>query len=62
MNLPNWLSLTLPDRRRALADGIDDVKLLLQPADIDLRHATLTRSLRFRDVSGRVTTVIARSV
>ena len=56
VNLPNWLSLTF-----RIDDGpwfdIDDVKLLFYRQTFNLRHATLTRSLRFKDASGRITTL-----
>jgi alpha,alpha-trehalase len=56
VNLPNWLSLTFR------IDGgawfhVDDAELLFYRQTFDLRHATLTRSLRFRDRSGRITTL-----
>ena len=56
VNLPNWLSLTFR------IDGgpwfhIDDAELLFYRQTFDLRHATLTRMLRFRDGSGRVTSL-----
>ena len=56
VNLPNWLSLTFR------IDGgpwfrIDDADLLFYRQTFDLRHATLTRKLRFRDGSGRITTL-----
>jgi alpha,alpha-trehalase len=56
VNLPNWLSLTF-----RVDDGdwfdVDDVELLFYRQTFDLRHATLTRSLRSRDGAGRITTV-----
>ncbi len=56
VNLPNWLSLTFR------IDGgpwfsVDDVELLFYRQTFNLRHATLTRQLRFRDHAGRITTL-----
>jgi alpha,alpha-trehalase len=57
VNLPNWLSLTF-----RINDGawfrVDDAELLFYRQIFDLRHATLTRSLRFRDGSGQITTLM----
>lgn len=56
VNLPNWLSLTF-----RVDDGpwfrVDDAELLSYRQVFDLRHATLTRTVRFRDGSGRNTTL-----
>ncbi|UXA08366.1 trehalose-phosphatase [Mycobacterium sp. SMC-2] len=56
VNLPNWLSLTF-----RINGGpwfhIDNAELLFYRQTFDLRHATLTRSLRFRDGAGQTTTV-----
>jgi alpha,alpha-trehalase len=54
VNLPNWLSLTFR------IDGgpwfhVDDAEILSYRQTFDLRNATLSRSLRFRDGSGRIT-------
>ncbi|WP_231639182.1 trehalose-phosphatase [Mycobacterium sp. Marseille-P9652] len=56
VNLPNWLSLTFR------VDGgpwfhVDEAELLFYRQSFDLRNATLTRRLRFRDGSGRITAV-----
>ncbi|CPR12166.1 trehalose-6-phosphate phosphatase OtsB1 [Mycobacterium bohemicum DSM 44277] len=56
VNLPNWLSLTFR------IDGgpwfhVDDAELLFYRQTFDLRDATLTRRLRFRDRCGRITAV-----
>ncbi|WP_420866044.1 trehalose-phosphatase [Mycobacterium lacus] len=56
VNLPNWLSLTFR------IDGgawfhVDDAELLFYRQTFDLRRATLTRRLRFRDDAGRITTL-----
>lgn len=54
VNLPNWLPLTF-----RINGGpwfhIDDAELLSYRQTFDLRHATLTRTLRFRDGAGRIT-------
>ncbi|ORW26200.1 trehalose-phosphatase [Mycobacterium palustre] len=56
VNLPNWLSLTF-----RINDGswfhIDDAELLDYRQTFDLRRATLTRRLRFRDGAGQITTL-----
>lgn len=56
VNLPNWLPLTF-----RIDDGpwfsVDDVELLSYQQTFDLRHATLIRTLRFRDHAGRTTTL-----
>jgi alpha,alpha-trehalase len=56
VNLPNWLSLTF-----RINGGpwfhVDDAELLSYRQTFDLRHATLTRELRFRDNSGQITTL-----
>lgn len=56
VNLPNWLSLTF-----RIDDGpwfrVDDAELLSYRQVFDLRHATLTRTLRFRHGSGHSTTL-----
>ncbi|BBX65818.1 putative glycosyl hydrolase [Mycobacterium saskatchewanense] len=54
VNLPNWLSLTFRIDGGPWFD-IDDAELLFYRQTFDLRHATLTRELRFRDAAGRVT-------
>lgn len=57
VNLPNWLSLTF-----RINDGpwfcVDEAELVSYRQVFDLRHATLTRTLRFRDRSGRSTTLM----
>ncbi|MEZ0351545.1 trehalose-phosphatase [Mycobacterium sp. pR1184] len=56
VNLPNWLPVTF-----RIDDGpwfsVDDVELLSYQQTFDLRHATLIRTLRFRDHAGRTTTL-----
>lgn len=56
VNLPNWLSLTFRINGGAWFD-IDDVELLFYRQTFDLRHATLTRTLRFSDAAGQITTL-----
>ncbi len=57
VNLPNWLALTF-----RINGGrwfhVDDAELLFYRQRFDLRDATLTRSLKFRDSAGQVTTLI----
>ncbi|MCV7053267.1 trehalose-phosphatase [Mycobacterium heidelbergense] len=53
VNLPNWLALTFRIDGEAWFD-VDDTELLSYRQTFDLRHATLTRQLRFRDGSGRI--------
>ena len=56
VNLPNWLSLTF-----RINGGpwfhVDDAELLFYRQTFDLRRATFTRSLRFRDSAGQITTL-----
>jgi alpha,alpha-trehalase len=59
VNLPNWLALTFRINGGAWFH-IDDTDLLFYRQTFDLRHATLTRSLRFRDGSGQITTLNQR--
>jgi trehalose/maltose hydrolase-like predicted phosphorylase len=59
VNLPNWLVLKLR------IEGEDpvrlaDVELLEYRHGLDLRHALMTRSVRFRDAAGRETTLSSR--
>jgi alpha,alpha-trehalase len=56
VNLPNWLSLTFRINGGAWFH-VDDAELLFYRQTFDLRHATLTRRLRFRDSSGQITTL-----
>jgi len=59
VNLPNWLVLQL-----RVEDGdairLADVELLEYRHDLDIRHATAIRRLRFRDRDGRETTLQSR--
>ncbi|OBJ05570.1 trehalose-phosphatase [Mycobacterium alsense] len=56
VNLPNWLPLTFRINDGAWFSA-DDTELLSYRQTFDLRHATLTRSLRFRDGSGQIATL-----
>jgi alpha,alpha-trehalase len=56
VNLPNWLALTFRINGGAWFH-IDETDLLFYKQTFDLRHATLTRSLRFRDSLGQITTL-----
>jgi trehalose/maltose hydrolase-like predicted phosphorylase len=59
VNLPNWLVLQL---RIEGGDAIRlaDVDLLDYRHELDIRYATVVRHLRFRDLSGRETTLHSR--
>ena len=59
VNLPNWLVLKLRIEGGA-AFRLADVELLDYRHEFDIRHATLTRELRFRDRAGRETTLVSR--
>lgn len=54
VNLPNWLSLTFRIDGGVWFD-VGRVDLLEYSQVLDLRRATLTRRLRFRDADGRIT-------
>lgn len=56
VNLPNWLSLTFRIDGGPWFD-IDQAQLLCYRQTFDLRHATLSRSVRFKDGAGRITTL-----
>ena len=59
VNLPNWLVLKLrieDDEPITLAN----VELLDYRHELDMRHAVVTRSLRFRDRVGRETSLVVR--
>jgi trehalose/maltose hydrolase-like predicted phosphorylase len=59
VNLPNWLPVTV-----AVDDGdwldFDQVEVLTQRQELDLRRGLLTRWLRFRDSGGRLTGLTQR--
>ena len=59
VNLPNWLSLSF-----RIDDGhwfdVSDVEILDYWQELNLRQATVTRSLRMQDATGRVTCVEQR--
>lgn len=59
VNLPNWLPVTI-----AVEDGdwldFEQVEVLTQRQELDLRRGLLTRWLRFRDAGGRVTGLTQR--
>jgi trehalose/maltose hydrolase-like predicted phosphorylase len=59
VNLPNWLVLKLRIEGQE-AIRLADVDLLAYRHQLDIRHATVTRELRFRDRSGRETTLRSR--
>lgn len=56
VNLPNWLALTFRVNGSAWFH-IDAAELLSYRQTFDLRHATLTRTLRFRDDAGQISTL-----
>jgi alpha,alpha-trehalase len=59
VNLPNWLPVTI-----ALEGGdwldLEQMEVLTQRQELDLRRGVLTRWLRFRDAQGRVTALTQR--
>jgi alpha,alpha-trehalase len=59
VNLPNWLALTFRIDGGPWFD-IDDTTVLRYLVTIDLRRAVLTREIRFRDESGRTTSLTQR--
>ena len=59
VNLPNWLVLKLRIEGED-AIRLADVELLDYRHELDIRHATVIRELRFRDRTGRETTLRSR--
>src|SRR6266581_3919097 len=59
VNLPNWLILQLRIEGED-AIRLADVELVSYRHELDIRNATLVRQLRFRDGSGRETTLKSR--
>jgi trehalose/maltose hydrolase-like predicted phosphorylase len=59
VNLPNWLVLKLRIEGDE-AIRLDNVRLLSYRHELDIRNATVARELRFRDRSGRETTLRSR--
>jgi trehalose/maltose hydrolase-like predicted phosphorylase len=59
VNLPNWLVLKLRIEGED-AIRLDDIELLAYRHELDIRTATVIRELRFRDRSGRETTLRSR--
>ncbi len=59
INLPNWLVLTLRIEGED-AIRLAEVELLSYRHEFDIRYATVIRHLRFRDRSGRETTLKSR--
>ena len=59
VNLPNWLVLELRIEGED-AIRLADVDLLSYRHELDLRSATVSRLLRFRDRNGRETTLVSR--
>jgi trehalose/maltose hydrolase-like predicted phosphorylase len=59
VNLPNWLVLKLRIEGEE-AIRLDNVELLSYRHELDIRNATVLRELRFRDRSGRDTSLRSR--
>src|SRR6516225_8918894 len=59
VNLPNWLVLQLRIEGEDVI-RLADVDLISYRHELDIRNATLVRQLRFRDSSGRETTLKSR--
>jgi trehalose/maltose hydrolase-like predicted phosphorylase len=59
VNLPNWLVLQLRIEGED-AIRLANVELLSYRHELDIRYATVGRHLRFRDRSGRETTLVSR--
>ena len=59
VNLPNWLVLKLRIEGED-AVRLADVELLDYRHELDIRYATVTRQIRFRDRNGRETTLHSR--
>jgi trehalose/maltose hydrolase-like predicted phosphorylase len=59
VNLPNWLVLKLRIEGDE-AIGLEDVELLTYRHELDIRNAVVKRELRFRDSTGRETTLLSR--
>jgi trehalose/maltose hydrolase-like predicted phosphorylase len=59
VNMPNWLVLQLRIEGGE-AIRLADVDLLSYRHELDVRYATVVRRVRFRDVSGRETTLHSR--
>jgi trehalose/maltose hydrolase-like predicted phosphorylase len=59
VNLPNWLVLKLRIEGEEPI-GLANVELLSYRHELDIRNATVSRALRFRDRAGRETTLRSR--
>ena len=59
VNLPNWLVLKLMIEGEEPID-LGNVEILSYRHELDMRTATLVRSMRFRDRAGRETTLLSR--
>jgi trehalose/maltose hydrolase-like predicted phosphorylase len=59
VNLPNWAVLKLRIEGSEVL-GLDDVELLSYRHEYDIGAAVVARTLRFRDRSGRETTLLSR--
>jgi trehalose/maltose hydrolase-like predicted phosphorylase/beta-phosphoglucomutase-like phosphatase (HAD superfamily) len=59
VNVPNWLPLRLRVAGEAWFD-VQQAEVLDHRFELDMRHGTLTRRLRWRDAEGRRTSVVQR--
>ena len=59
VNLPNWLVLKLRIEGEEPI-GLGNIELLSYRHELDIRNATVTRELRFKDRAGRETTLRSR--
>jgi trehalose/maltose hydrolase-like predicted phosphorylase len=59
VNMPNWLALTISVDGGDWLD-LEQVEIVTERQELDLRRGVLTRWLRFRDSQGRVTGLVQR--
>ncbi len=62
VNFPNWLVLKLRIDDDAVLVDFESVEILDYRHELDIRNATLIRTLRFRDNAGRETTSESRRI
>jgi trehalose/maltose hydrolase-like predicted phosphorylase len=60
VNLPNWLPLMLRIEEDGEPVDFDNVEILSYRHELDIRHATVKRSVRIRDREGRETKLESR--
>ena len=58
VNLPNWLVLKLQIEDELV--NVNNLELLSYRHELDVRNATVVRTMRFRDRAGRETTLLGR--